>query len=98
MYYEVELIEMGFCKPDFDESSTTADSSEWHNPLHPDIYNVLVTKHADDGSGQVEMLYDIDFKPEHAGKAQALFLIFEDIAIHANVKEIEFGTVKNPYV
>ena len=42
-----------------------------------------------------ELIIDLDFPPEHAGLAQQLMLIFEGMAVYANLNNIKFGSVVN---
>jgi len=95
-YYEVDLIEMGYIKGD--PESSTADGDEWNVIDKPDMYNVLVTEHADDGSGEIEMILDIDFPPYMAGLASTFYSLCDGLADYANTHNVRFGSVVNPHV
>ena len=90
--YEVHLIQMRFDK----DNGSTADSTEWATEK-PDFYNILVTEHANDDSGMVELVLDIDFAPEMAGLAPQMLSIVTALAEYANHYKVPFGTTVNPH-
>jgi hypothetical protein len=94
MFHDVDMIPMGYMKSD--PTSSTADETEW-NTKFPDMYNILVTQHLDDGSGEVNVLYDVDFPPEAHQYAESNYHMMVMMAHYADHHQIPFGTVVNKW-